>query len=195
MIPISKPAAQAAEQTPAAAPPQAAGKSDLDALLTELNVPKQQFFTDPAAPGATEAAGSPFFAPDDQQPDPIDPEAAKRAGRRAAALCDGVLSFGAAIIGKTSDTDRYSASEGEKNDLAEAWEAVAEKYSFEVNPWISVVFLTLTIYAPKYIEALNDRRFNKMQEEINELRAEQERITAEIMAARKEAADQTTPQK
>ncbi len=165
--------------------PPSSGKTDLDALLSELNVPKQNFYKDNPAAATGEASANPDYYGLVPEPVPFDPEAAKRAGQRAAALTDGILSFGAATIAKSTDTEPYSASEGERNDLAAAWEGVAEKYSFEINPWFQVSFLTLTTYAPKYMAALQDRRFSIMQSQIDELKAQHRQLVADIDEKRK----------
>lgn len=157
------------------------GKSDIDALLTELNVNKEVFIK-PLAPGET--ASNSY---DETPVEPIDTEAANRAGQRAAALSNAVLSFGAAMIAKSTDTHEYSATDGEQDDLAEAWAGVATQYNFEVNPWISIIFLTLTIYGPKFMQAFQDRRINELQNAVKTLQNQYEEMNAKLTEQAKTA--------
>lgn len=147
--------------------------NDLDSMMAELNVQRQQF--EPAAPPAP-APGHP--ATDGQGPglpgqanpwedaaEPISREDAERAGRRAAVMADSVLSVAGMMIAKEKIPDKYKASEGEIKDLSDAWSEVSEQYAFKINPWFNVAILTLMVYMPKMMDAANDRRIKNIQEE------------------------------
>lgn len=156
----------------APAEPSGGGGISVDSLLKELNVPKQVF--EPAGNPAQEPApGASFFDPSAPAPGgaPIDPERAKRAGLRAAKMANGVLSVTAALIAKENDTDKYGAAPGEITDLGEAWADVSQEYEFTVNPWLSVILLTLSIYMPKFLQALEDRKVNILNRRIDGLEA------------------------
>jgi len=148
---------------------------DLDGLLSDLNTKRQNFDPPAPAPGAEAAAASaPGFQPFPgyQEPAPqITREDAERAGHRMAVLIDSMVSTGGMMIAKADESEPYKASEGEIKDLAEAWSDVSEEYNFKINPWFNILILTLMIYTPKIIQANNDRRLNKMEADIKELKA------------------------
>lgn len=156
------------------APPASASIS-MDDLLSQLNQPKQSF-EPPVQAGAppVQPANMPPFTPGMQYGEqaaaqPFDPEKAKRAGMRAAKMANGVLSVTAALIAKEHDTDKYSAEREEINDLAEAWADVSTEYEFSVNPWFSVILLTISIYMPKFLQAMEDRKVNQLNRRIDDL--------------------------
>ena len=158
---------------PSAAPePPKPSSISVDDLLQQLNVPKQVF--DPA-PGAQPANPEPAFIPGQPLPGigeataPIDPERARRAGLRAAKMANGVLSVTAALIAKENNTDKYGAEKGEIDDLAEAWADVSTEYEFTINPWISVGLLTISVYMPKFLQAMEDRKVNQLNKRIDGL--------------------------
>lgn len=154
---------------------------NLDSLLGELNKPKQKIGpapstpTEPGAeptPGAVPMPENNYYTSFDDEPteaDPVDPEAAKRTGKRYAQVINKGLSFTASLYAKNKDSQKYSASEGEINDMAEPLSELATKYNFKLSPEFQLAFLILTIYGPKFIQAANDRRINELNDKVKEL--------------------------
>lgn len=175
------------EAQPAAAINYKSNFSDYDSLLADLSRPTQNQERYEAEPGTPEPQNQPWnpLAQPDETVQTMDPEKALRAGQRTAKMIDGALAFGASAIAKESDISKYKASKGDVDDLGEAWAEIAEEYNFNVNPWVKILILTGTTYAPKYIQAMNDRRFKILEARQHE---QEERISRmEAAAASKPA--------
>ena len=138
---------------------------NLDEIMQELNIEKQKF--DPPAPPPGSTSGEASAAPGsfNFEPEPMSREEAERAGERAAILADSLLSVVGMTIAKEERSDKYKASPGELQDLSKAWGDVSEHYSFKVNPLLNITLLNMMIYGPKMMQAANDRKLKKIQEE------------------------------
>lgn len=178
--------------------------NDIDSLISEvLSQPKQVIGTPPPDPSNPAGAnvGSPSFpdsgeaiAPpwEGEPAEPMDPEEAKRSGLRLAKTLDGIISMGASAYAKEKDRKKYQASEGEINDLADPLGELSQKYNFNLSPEVRALFLIVTTYWPKLLEASNDRRINLLNDRIAELESkerERENRLADLerRAAAKEA--------
>jgi len=147
---------------------------DYDELLSELAVPShnQHLYEQPEN---FESNKEPVnnqhntFNPYPVTREPVDPEKALRSGKRIAKMVDAVLAGGATIYAKSDDFSEYKATDEDIDDLSEAWADVSQEYNIEMNPWFNVAFLSLATYGPLYFKASNDRRFNLMQKQINEI--------------------------
>jgi len=153
--------------------------NDIDALISEtLNQPKQHIGPQPGETPAPEPGANKTFQPvnqpnaapwDNEPPEPLDAEAAKRSGIRIAKTLDGALSWGAVAYAKEKDRKKYQASDGEISDLAEPLSELSTKYNFELSPEVRLLFLVVTIYGPKFMQASNDRKINQLNEKIADL--------------------------
>lgn len=157
--------------------------NDYDALITELNIPKEQIIKSPPVgsvpPGTVTPGVSPGGAThpaSDQPAEPITPEAAARSGARIAKTFDNVFSLGASLYAKSDNKKAYGASPGEIEDLTEAWSDVAMKYSFKIedSPWFNLILLMLAVYTPVVMKARTDHRFAILQEQVEENQRRQE---------------------
>jgi hypothetical protein len=148
---------------------------DYDELLSELAVPSHNqhlYEQEPENLENNQESGNnqqSTFNPYPVTREPVDPERALRSGRRIAKMVDAVLAGGATIYAKSDDFSEYKATDEDIDDLSEAWADVSQEYNIEMNPWFNVAFLSLATYGPLYFKASNDRRFNLMQKQINEI--------------------------
>ena len=160
--------------------------NDVDSLISEvLNQQREKIGAPPAEASPDAVSGSNPFNPvpqpnrppwDTEPAEPLDPEAAKRSGLRMAKTIDGMLSLGASAYAKEKERKKYQASEGELNDLADPLSELSVKYDFQLSPEIRLMFLLVTIYSPKFMQAANDRRINELNSKIADLeRREKER--------------------
>ncbi len=164
--------------------------SNIDVLIEKFNTPTQNedHFNsldnkNPYLKPEHPAGEQPYSPPGSmyREPEPIDPEKAKRTGRRTAVMIDGAMGFvNGSLIAKADETDPYKASPGELNDLSDAWAEVAEEYSFSVNPWFKLGMLNLTTYLPRSIKAMNDRKYNILKQEMEEMKKSQEDLKHQI---------------
>lgn len=110
----------------------------------------------------------------------MDPEKAQREGRRMAKMVDSGLALGASLIAKSDTAAPYKASQGDIDDLAEAWSEVAQVSNISVNPWVKLAFLNGATYMPIYMKAFNDRRFRLMELEQEAMRQRQDALEAKL---------------
>jgi len=165
-------------QPPAPAPvPQ---PKSLDDLISEFNIPRQETRQPIAAdnPGSVPPglSASGFESPVSD----ISDETAHDAGRQIADL----ISYGtkgACGLISGNDPKQYELREGERRDLTNAYAAVAKKYGFgSTNPIFLAVLLTLLICGPNFRKAFQDRRYNKLKEEQEQMRLELEKTKQDI---------------
>jgi hypothetical protein len=147
---------------------------DLDTLIKDLNVPKEQIISSaPQQPGSTNQhnmGAAPEY--DDQEPtEQLPDEVAALSGKMIAGTIDTSFSTAMGLYAHTSETEKYEASDKQLNKLNDAWAAVAKKYNYrmEDSPWFNVLALSAGVYIPKFQDAKNDRRFNEMDSRLKEL--------------------------
>lgn len=164
----------------------AAKPMDLDALLQELNTPRQDF-TPPPEANTTGAPG--FWQTDASRPEipispPVSPEEAIKQGRHAAKMLDTGISFALKMFAHDDSAEHYKASDEEISEMAEPLSELSEKYNFKISPEIVLLFLVITIYMPKYFVA-SERRQQALEHKQKDL---EQRIK------RMEKADESKPQ-
>lgn len=143
---------------------------DVDALLTELNAPKEQINN--SQPGQQQQPGSQqpgeSFNDEHIETDPISPEIAALTGRTIAGTIDTVLGTGCSLYAKNSQPEKYQATDKQLDQLNTAWAAVAAKYNYKIedSPWFNVGLLSVAVYLPKVQDAKKDRRFAEIEEKI-----------------------------
>jgi hypothetical protein len=158
--------------------------NDLDSLLDELNVQKEEIASNP--PGTM-----PGSAPVGELVEPVDPmpaEVAALSGKTIANTIDTALGTGMMLYAKSTNPEKYQATDKQIRNLEQAWAAVAAKYNYRVedSPWFNVGVLTVATYLPHFQEAKNDRRFAMMEELIRQEKAEREALAARMDKMEKE---------
>lgn len=189
-MPQNTPASGRAEESPV---------KDFDTLLSELSAPThnaeryseagQGAYRRSAATNTEDEPGDdndndsfdPMNTNDEtSERSPMDPEKAQREGRRMAKMIDSGLALGASLIAKSDTAAPYKASQGDIDDLAEAWSEVAQVSNISVNPWVKLAFLNGATYMPIYMKAFNDRRFRLMELEQEAMRQRQDALEAKL---------------
>jgi hypothetical protein len=163
--------------------------NDLDSLIGELSVPKEQI--NRTQPGAV--PGSPSYdnpnepAPELVESEKMSPEVAAMSGKMIANTIDTAVGTGLSLYAKGTKPEKYQATPRQLSNLEMAWAAVAAKYNYHVedSPWFNALIQTGAVYVPHFQEAKNDRRFAQVNEALEELKAEMKKQSAalEVMKA------------
>lgn len=172
---------------------------DMDSLLAELAVPKEQIQrnTPPQPGGVSAEPGQPsgrmyIDGPDGEpvEPEKLAPEVAAMSGKMIANTIDLALGTGLSLYAKNTTPEKYQATDKQLTSLQDAWAAVAAKYNYKVedSPWFNALIQTGAVYVPHFMEAKNDRRFALVNEALEEIKAEMKKQAAalELMKAAKE---------
>jgi hypothetical protein len=159
--------------------------NDLDSLLDELNVQKEVIAN--GSPGADPGR---LFNPEPLA-DPVEAmpaEVAALSGKTIANTIDTALGTGMMLYAKSTNPEKYQATDKQIRNLEQAWAAVAAKYNYRVedSPWLNVGVLSVATYLPHFQEAKNDRRFAMMDERIRQEKAEREALAARLDKIEKE---------
>lgn len=93
---------------------------------------------------------------------PLDPEKAQRTGMRIARLADTGIDFVLSNFVAHND-ENYHASEGDLQDIAEAWGEVAQEKGWDLGPGITLLILYAMVYGPLVKQAVTDRRIADME--------------------------------
>lgn len=93
---------------------------------------------------------------------PLDPEKAQRTGMRIARLADTGIDFVLSNLVAHND-ENYRASEGDLQDIAEAWGEVAQEKGWDLGPGTTLVILYAMVYGPLVKQAITDRRIAEME--------------------------------
>ena len=161
----------------------------IDDLIGELNQAKQVFETEkPSQPPGIPGEPKPT-APAGEEPEPIepmDPERAKRQGERLAKITDSILSNVAGMVAGSEDCDKYKASEGDRADIAEAWADISASSGIKMPPGVMLAILLLMTYIPKFKIAISDRRYNKLQSQMDLLQGQVDALQEERLKIRLE---------
>lgn len=113
---------------------------------------------------------------------PLDPEKAQRTGMRIARLADTGIDFVLSNFVAHND-ENYHASEGDLQDIAEAWGEVAQEKGWDLGPGITLLILYAMVYGPLVKQAVTDRRIADMerrQELIEQQQAEMQQQLNEM---------------
>lgn len=181
---------------------------DMDSLLAELSVPKEQIQRNTPGPGSTSSAtggASPqpgqssgrIYTADQVgepvEPEPMTPEVAAMSGKMIANTIDTAVGTGLSLYAKNTNPEKYQATDKQLSNLERAWAAVAAKYNYHVedSPWFNALIQTGAVYIPHFQEAKNDRRFAQVNEQMEEIKAEMKKQAAALEAMK--AAQQPTP--
>lgn len=142
---------------------------NLDDLISEMANPKQQIGPMPSeGPGPQAGSSDPgTWEPPARQI--VTGDDALRSGKRLAKTIDSGFSFLAGLYSKVEDPSKYKATEGDLNDLADPLAEISEKYNFNMSPEARLIFLLLTIYGPRTIQAINDKRIPELQNTVQQL--------------------------
>ena len=167
---------------------------DMDSLLQELAVPKEQIqrnipgsqpgsstgTAEPAQPGARMYIDDPAGEPIEQEK--MSPEVAALSGKMIANTIDLSVGTGLSLYAKNSTPEKYQATEKQLTALQQAWAAVAAKYNYKVedSPWFNALIQTGAVYIPHFQEAKNDRRFALVNEALEDIKAEMKKQAAEL---------------
>ncbi len=146
--------------------------NNIDALLSELNKPKQDFQT-PENPDQ-KAYDSVFGDLDSQESEREnqDPQARIIAARQTAKFFDRSLSFGAQMIAKTDSRDKYKATPEDIEELTDAWASYMELNNINIPPWAILLVVYVTTYMPKFTQAFNDKRFKEMNSRLQKIESQ-----------------------
>ena len=93
---------------------------------------------------------------------PLDPEKAQRTGMRIARLADTGIDFVLSNFVAHND-ETYRASEGDLQDIAEAWGEIAQEKGWDLGPGITLLILYAMVYGPLVKQAVTDRRIADME--------------------------------
>lgn len=93
---------------------------------------------------------------------PLDPEKAQRTGMRIARLADTGIDFVLSNFVAHND-ETYRASEGDLQDIAEAWGEVAQEKGWDLGPGTTLIILYAMVYGPLVKQAITDRRIADME--------------------------------
>lgn len=162
--------------------------NSLDNLLSSLNKPKQEM------PGLNKQPVEIESESNDNVFDPtkefggskpkvernFDSAKYNRQGRTIAKTIDTLAGGGLMKLAQSDDFDAYRASEPEIVDLSEAWGEYSEEQGVELPPWLGLAILNLTVYAPRFFKALNDKRLAEQQEQISTQGSKIDDLYAEI---------------
>lgn len=154
--------------------------NNLDSLLGELSQPKQVF--EQPAP-VEQPAAMPWNPPGSE---PLSEEDAQRSGKRLAKTIDSTFSFLAGLYAKSDDVTKYKATPGEIDDLADPFTEISQKYNFAISPEWRAIFLLITIYGPRAILAVNDRRINQLEDRVQKIEDQIREKESELKAKEKE---------
>lgn len=158
------------------------GVNNLDSLLQELAVPKeeinnhrpgQQAPGNAATPNPGTAPEPGFYGPEGYDAEPAETmpeEVAQLSGKTIANTIDQAAGTGFSLYAKSKEPEKYQATEKQLQNLENAWAAVAKKYNYRVedSPWFNVIILTVAVYLPYFQAAKADRRFAEMDERLKE---------------------------
>lgn len=136
---------------------------NLDSLLGELSQPKQTFEQPELV---QQPSAMPWNIPGSE---PLTEEEANRSGKRLAKTIDSTFSFLAGLYAKSEDVSKYKATPGEIDDLADPLTEISQKYNFAISPEWRAIFLLITIYGPRAILAVNDRRINQLEDRVQKI--------------------------
>lgn len=153
--------------------------NDLDSLISEPNQPKEVIQPTDKKPYPDEY---PATGEHSIPGEPISPEIAALSGKMIAGTIDTALATGMSLYAHNSNPEKYQAKEKQIEQLNEAWAAVAAKYNYKLedSPWFNVIILTIAVYLPLWQEAKKDRRFAEVNERIDELKAEYDRLSKTV---------------
>lgn len=175
--------------------------NDLDSLLQELSVPKEQIQRNTPTPGGgSPEPGQPsgimyIDGPEGEQTEheKMSPEVAAMSGKMIANTIDTAVGTGLSLYAKGTNPEKYQASDKQLSNLERAWAAVAAKYNYHVedSPWFNALIQTGAVYIPHFQEAKNDRRFAQVNEALEELKAEMKKQATALKLMK--AAQQPTP--
>jgi len=138
--------------------------TDIDSMLGEMAKPKQEM---PSAHQPSEqSTNSEIFDPtqdteNNETSAPLDPEKNDRQGVRIAKMIDGGIGIAAMKLAHADSTQPYQATEGEIEDIGEAWAEYTQDKDINLPPWLSLAFLYVTVYMPRMIKAFNDKRLHE----------------------------------
>ena len=113
---------------------------------------------------------------------PLDPEKAQRTGMRIARLADTGIDFVLSNFVAHND-ENYHASEGDLQDIAEAWGEVAQEKGWDLGPGVTLLILYVMVYGPLVKQAVTDRRIadvERRQELIEQQQAEMQQQLNEM---------------
>jgi hypothetical protein len=151
--------------------------NNIDDLLGELSQPVQDFKPKTEKAGQEEDVYDPVFGGKTIEHITISPEQNKRNGERTARFFDSILSTAAQTIAKAETREPYKATDGDLQDIAEAWAEYTKDKDFNIPPWATLAILYLTVYMPKITKAFNDRRINELSDRVTKLEKEAENGT------------------
>jgi len=148
---------------------------NLDSLISDLNTPKEIMQGAPApgeSPGQNRFNRSPANEIIDfPEIEPIPAEVAALSGKTIAGTIDTGLGFGFSLFAKNRTPEKYQANDNQREQLNQAWAAVAQRYNYKMedSPWFNLILLNVFIYFPAFQEAQTDRRFALQDEKMKEM--------------------------
>lgn len=107
-------------------------------------------------------------------------ETASAAGEQFATMADNLNRTLCSLIGGEKD-EKYKISSGQRRDLSESYGRIAKHYGFgTTNPLFEGIFLSVLIFAPKYREAFQDKRYKALQDEQEKQKQEMIRMKSDL---------------
>ena len=144
----------------------------LDQLIAELNEDKEKF-----SPQGEKIFDNP--EPGEEFTEPITPEKAERTGERLARITDTIISNTCSIIASSDEVDKYKADERDLKDIAEAFSQLSIAKDIDLPPGVTLVVLLVMVYLPKFKIALNDRRYNRLKAQMDNIQQQIDQLTEE----------------
>lgn len=156
----------------------------LDNFINEFNQPKQNMDLDERP-----QANDEFDKVTGEQPEEAEIQMkaapAKATAKMITAVIDNTLPAALGLVAK-EDSNAFKASPEERGELVDALTEYVRLKGGDVPPGLMVIIIVLTIYGSKVPFAIQQRKLNKMREELEKTQADLTKREADI-AAREDA--------
>lgn len=149
----------------------------LDNLLKDIEKPRQNFEASAPPPLTDEQrAEMPNQPPDYSETEILSHQDAATSAQAITSTTDAILSVSLGMYAKSSDYSQYQATAQERQNLNRAFTRLCAKRGWQVPPEVDAAAAVFQIYVPKFINAKQEREINLLKQEMQEIKARQDKI-------------------